>query len=169
MAHGRRPGHTLAGDAGCPRQAGGWRLLHLVPRRTVLIQSGYPPRHEVYPVERAGEPLRFGALRLVRLTLPRERDAFWAEVGAAARRHAGAELSLMRLEGRPTLLLAREPGVRAELAAWARYVTDLMPQARSMDAGPDVLALVVEGLAEQPRLEDDVLALLEEGSHLLVD
>ncbi len=47
-----------------------------------------------------------GALKLVCLSLPPEKHAFWAEISAYAREEAEAELALCRLEGRPVMVLS---------------------------------------------------------------
>jgi hypothetical protein len=117
--------------------------------------------------ERAEEPVRMNEMELVRLELPEEKHPFWAEISEYARREADAELALCRLSGRPTLLLTRDEDVRADLRSWARYVTDLLPGARSVGARPDVVPLVVEDLVDRPELEEDVLNLMSDGAHLL--
>jgi len=117
--------------------------------------------------EQAGAVRMMGETKLVLLALPAERHPFWEEIGAFARREAGAPVSLCRLEGRPTLLLACDRSVRFDLRDWARYVTDLMPAAYSVGARPHVVPLVVEGLAEDAALSEEVLSLLAEGAHLL--
>jgi hypothetical protein len=115
----------------------------------------------------AGEPLRMGQARLVYLRLPRERQAFWEEVGGYAREAAGVELSLCHLAGRPLMVLARSGEGRMDLRPWARYVTDVLPAAAAVDARADQVALIVSGLAEDAGLAQDVLRLLAEGAHLL--
>ncbi len=117
--------------------------------------------------ERAGEPRPMGDMKLVFLSLSPPRQPFWAEISAYAREETGAELSLCHLEGRPTLLLTCSPVVRADLRVWARYVTDLMPAAMIVSARTDFVALVVQGLAQDTGLRDEVLALLGEGAYLL--
>ncbi len=54
-----------------------------------------------------------------------------------------------------------------DLQVWVRYVTDLLPAARSVGARPDVVPLIVDGLKERPDLMDEVLELMAEGAHLL--
>ncbi len=103
------------------------------------------------------------------IALPAERHAFWSEVSAYARRRVDVPLSLCHLMGRSVLLLARRPSLRADLRVWARYVTDLMPQAQSVGARPEVVPLVIEGLAEDPGLIEEALGLMREGAHLLRD
>jgi len=118
--------------------------------------------------ERAAEPLRMGEMKLVCLSLPPGKHAHWAEISAYAREEAEAELALCRLEGRQVMLLCRGREPRVDLQAWARYVTDLLPQARSVGARADVVPLIVEGLNERAAAwTDEVLGLLLEGAHLL--
>ncbi len=120
-----------------------------------------------FAAEQAEEPLQMGEQKLVCLTVPRRRQCFWAEVSAYARQEAEAEFSLCRLEQRPTVVLAREPALRVDLRQWARYVTDLLPSARCVGAREDVVPLVVQGLDEDPGLQNEVLGLLRDGAHLL--
>jgi hypothetical protein len=117
--------------------------------------------------ENAEEARRMGTMELVWLGLPPERHAFWAEMGAYAREAADAELSLCHLQGRPVILLCRGPGLRVDLRVWMRYVTDLLPAARTAGAKPDVVPLVVDGLNDDPGLKREVLSLLGDGAHLL--
>jgi len=117
--------------------------------------------------EKAQEPRPMGEMRLVLLSLPASRQPFWAEIGAYARQERAAELSLCCLEGRSVMLLARGPAVRADLRDWARYVTDLLPAARSIGAEAGVVPLVVQGLTGDEGLREEVLSLLAEGAHLL--
>jgi hypothetical protein len=117
--------------------------------------------------ERVGEPLQMGALKLVCLSLPPGRHAYWAETSAYAREQAGVELALCRLEGRPVMVITRGREPWVDLQVWARYVTDLLPAARSVGARPDVVPLIVDGLKERPGLMDEVLELMAEGAHLL--
>jgi hypothetical protein len=117
--------------------------------------------------ERASEPRPMSTFRLVCLSLPREKHAFWAEISAYARELAEAELALCRLEGRPVMVLTRGREPWVDLQVWARYVTDLLPAARSVGARPDVVPLIVDGLRERPGLMDEVLELMAEGAHLL--
>ena len=117
--------------------------------------------------ERASDARPMGALKLVCLSLPRDKHAFWAEISAYARERAEAELALCRLEGRPVLLVSRGREPWVDLQVWVRYVTDLLPAARSLGARPDVVPLVVDGLKERPGLTDEVLGLMAEGAHLL--
>jgi len=116
----------------------------------------------------SAEPLRrMGDLKLVFVDIPPEREPFWQEIGAYARESAGAELSLCRLADRPVLVLAREPEVKADLQAWARYVTDTLPSVRTVDARETVVPLVAPGAAAGPALKDEVLAAMSSGVHLL--
>ncbi len=108
-----------------------------------------------------------GARRLVTVPVPEGKHAFWAEIGAFARTAAEAQLSLCHLQGRLVMVLAREAGLRADLRSWARYVTDLMPEAQTVGARPDTVPLLVDGLDEDPGLRQVVLALLQDGAHLL--
>lgn len=117
--------------------------------------------------DNAGEPTQMGEMKLVFFSLPRPRHPFWAEISEHAREATGAELSLCRLQGRPVMLLSRDADVRADLRVWARYVTDLLPGARSVGAQPDVVPLVIDRLAEDPGLHDEVLSLMKDGAHLL--
>jgi len=117
--------------------------------------------------ENAREPSQMGSIKLVRLSVPLAMHAFWEEVGRYAREASDAELSLCRLEGRPVLLLACAEKVRTDLRAWARYVTDMLPGSRTVGARARVVPLMVEGLAEDAALEEEVLALLADGAHLL--
>ncbi len=113
------------------------------------------------------EPMLMGELKLARVALPPWAHFFWSEASARARAHAEAELALCRLEGRPTLVLTRQAGLRLDLRTWARYVTDLMPEVRSVEASPEAVPLVVAGLPDTPGLMDEVLRLMGEGAHLL--
>ncbi|MHC4480190.1 MAG: hypothetical protein ACYS1C_04385, partial [Planctomycetota bacterium] len=114
------------------------------------------------------QPLRgMGGLKLVAVSLPRPRQPFWAEISAYARQEQEAELSLCHLEGRAVMILASGARVRADLRDWARYVTDLLPAARSIGARASVVPLLVRGLPEDPGLKEEVLGLLAEGAHLL--
>ncbi len=117
--------------------------------------------------QRASEPRPMGALKLVCLSLPPEKHAFWAEISAYAREEAEAELALCRLEGRPVMVVSRGREPWLDLQVWVRYVTDLLPAARSVGARPDVVPLFVDGLKERPDLMDEVLELMAEGAHLL--
>ncbi|MFW6118951.1 MAG: hypothetical protein ACOC7S_01295 [Planctomycetota bacterium] len=117
--------------------------------------------------EEAGDPLRMGESRLVCVALPPDRQCFWAEISAYAREEAEADVSLCRMLGRPTVVLARGSEFRADLREWARYVTDLMPAARSVGAREEVVPLVVDGLDEDPGLQRELLNLLRDGAHLL--
>jgi len=117
--------------------------------------------------ERAEPPRRMGDMTLVCVSVPAERSAFWAEIGAYAREDAEAELSLCSLEGRSVMILAREPGTRADLRAWARYVTDLLPMTRVVQARADFVPLVVGGLKEDAQRKEDVLNVMADGAHLL--
>ncbi|MCK4374179.1 MAG: hypothetical protein KAX19_02585, partial [Candidatus Brocadiae bacterium] len=71
------------------------------------------------------------------------------------------------LEGRSVMLLACDAALRVDLRVWMRYVTDLVPAARSVGARPDVVPLVVRGLADDPGLREEVLSLMADGAHLL--
>ena len=114
------------------------------------------------------EPLRrMGDLKLVFVSIPPEQEPFWQEIGAYARASAGAELSLCQLADRPVLVLAREPEVRADLQAWARYVTDTLPGVRTVDAREAVVPLVASPAVAGPAFKDEVLAAMSDGVHLL--
>ncbi|MHC4592362.1 MAG: hypothetical protein ACYS8L_06665 [Planctomycetota bacterium] len=115
----------------------------------------------------AGEPKVMGSMKMVVVSLQRAMQPFWAEIAAHARQEADAELSLCHLEGRPVMLLARGREVRTDLRAWARYVTDLLPGARSIGARPDVIPLLIPGLGEDVALRAEVLNLMADGAHLL--
>jgi len=117
--------------------------------------------------ESAREPRSVGEMKLVLLSLPPSKHPFWAEVSACARQETNSELSLCHLEGRPVMLLACGPAVRADLRVWVRYVTDLMPAATTVSAQADLVALVVQGLAQDVGLRDEVLNLLADGAYLL--
>jgi len=117
--------------------------------------------------ECAADVREMGAMKLVKVVLPRERHAFWAEVSAAARRAAGAELSLCHLAGRSVVVLGREAECRADLRAWARYLTDSMAGAQALAETEDAVPVVVDALARQPALLERVLDILREGAHLL--
>lgn len=117
--------------------------------------------------ERASEPRPMGTLKLVCLSLPPDKHAFWSEISAYARQETASELALCRLEGRSAMVLTRGREPWVDLQVWARYVTDLMPAARSVGARPDVVPLVVDGLQDRPAMMDEVLSLMAEGSHLL--
>lgn len=119
--------------------------------------------------ERSEEPIPLGELKLVCFDLPPGKHAFWREVSAYAREQAEAPLALGRLVDRPTLLLTRDRDLRVDLRTWARYVTDLMPEATRVGARPDVVPLVVKGLNARPALKNDVLSLMKDGAHLLKD
>ncbi|MFO8007223.1 MAG: hypothetical protein R6V05_05735 [Candidatus Brocadiia bacterium] len=108
-----------------------------------------------------------GSRRLVTVPVPRDKHAFWAETGAFARAASEAQLSLCHLQGRLVMVLAREADLRADLRSWARYVTDLMPEAQTVGARPDTVPLVVDGLDDDPDLLKVVLDLLADGAHLL--
>ncbi len=120
-----------------------------------------------FALEAAQEPRRMGEKNLVFVSLPPVKHPFWAEIGAYARQQKDAELSLCHLEGRSVMVLACEPVVRADLRVWARYVTDLMAAAQSVGAQPDSVPLVIQGLANDPGLRDEVLSLMADGAHLL--
>jgi len=117
--------------------------------------------------EHAGEPLPMGEMKLVTITLPAPRQPFWVEVSRYARQEAEAELSLCCLGGRSVMLLEAESSVRADLRTWARYVTDLLPPAQTVGARPQVVPIVVRGLADDPGLVNEALRLMTEGAHLL--
>ena len=114
-----------------------------------------------------GNCRKMRGVKLVLLNLAPPRHPFWAEVSRYARQEAGAEVSLCALEGRSVLLIGRETASQVDLAAWARYVTDMLPAARAIGRQPDVVTLYVQGLAEAPQLRDEVVRLMEEGAHLL--
>jgi len=120
-----------------------------------------------FAARQAEEPLRMGERRLVCVGVPPDKQCFWAEVSGCAREEAEADVSLCRLLGRPTVVLARGPEFRTDLREWARYVTDLMPAARSVGAREDVVPLVIDGLDEDPGLQKELLGLLRDGAHLL--
>ena len=115
----------------------------------------------------AEEPIRMRQSTLVTIDIPAGRHPFWEEICASACAQTETEFCLCRLVGRPTLVLTRAAGSRMDLRRWARYVTDMLPQAQSVDAAPQAVPLVVEGLVHDPLLKREVLRLLEEGAHLI--
>jgi len=117
--------------------------------------------------QNAREPQAVGEMKLVFVTVPAPSQRFWAEIGSYARREKGAELSLCHLEGRSVLVLACNAELRVDLRVWAGYVTDMWPAVSVAGARPDAVPLLVYGLAQEPRLGDEVLRLLTEGAHLL--
>lgn len=124
-------------------------------------------QNRAFARENAGEPRVMGRMKLVFLSLPPDKQPFWAEVSAYARQAAEAGLSLCHLEGRSVMLLACDADLRVDLRVWMRYVTDLVPAARSVGARPDVVPLVVRGLADDLGLREEVLSLMADGAHLL--
>ena len=90
-------------------------------------------------------------------------------LGSLARGKPGAALVTITVwfTIRSVLLIGRETASQVDLAAWARYVTDMLPAARAIGRQPDVVTLYVQGLAEAPQLRDEVVRLMEEGAHLL--
>ena len=123
--------------------------------------------NRAFACQNAGQPRIMGEMKLVSLSLSPPKHAFWADISEYAREAAGSGLSLCRLEGRQVMLLSRGREVRIDLRVWARYVTDLLPAARSVGGQPDVVPLVVDGLADDSGLQDEVLTLLKDGAHLL--
>ncbi len=117
----------------------------------------------------AAGPLPVGEHKLVVVVIPRERHAFWCEIGEFARAHKGAELCLCHLEGRCVLILSRGPDTRVDLRIWARYLTDLMPRAHAVGERPEAVPVFVEGLREDAGLRDEAVRILQEGAHLLAD
>jgi hypothetical protein len=93
--------------------------------------------------------------------------AFWPEISACARRLGEAQLSLCSLQDRRAVLLGREPEARADLRAWARYLTDSMPEVRALPAEEGAIPLVTTSPAASPALKDEMLRVLTEGAHLL--
>jgi hypothetical protein len=130
---------------------------------------GVDEQNRRFAEEHCRELQPMGEHRMAFVALPRQRHAFWAEVGAYARAHLKVPLSLCHLTGRSVLLLARERSLRADLRVWARYVTDLMPPAQSVGARPAVVPLVVRGLADDPGMIEEAVGLLRDGAHLLRD
>jgi len=108
-----------------------------------------------------------GEHRLVCVDIPADRHAFWREIGDQARVQSGAQFSLCHLVGRPVLVLARGRDQRVDLREWARYLTDLMPQASAIGGRPEVVPLFVKGLNEDPGLMQEAITVLQDGAHLL--
>ncbi len=117
--------------------------------------------------EHAADARTMGETRVVALELPADFHPFWEEAGRYAREAAEAQVSVCLLTGRPVAVIARDAGEGADLRAWARYVTDLMPSARTVGAQPEMVPLVVPGLREDHAVLHEVLDLMADGAHLL--
>jgi hypothetical protein len=105
--------------------------------------------------------------KLTTIAIPPGHHAFWREIGALARAQAGAEFCLCHLLGRPVLVLTRNPEERMDLRRWARYLTDLMPEALAVGEQPDAVPLFVRGLDSDLGLRHEAIGILRDGAHLL--
>ncbi len=115
----------------------------------------------------AEEPVEMGGHKLVPLSVPPGRHAFWREISDQARAQSGAQFCLCQLLGRPVLILSRGPDQRVDLRPWTRYLTDLMPQAHTVGGQPEAVPLFVRGLTEDPGLRAEAIQILRDGAHLL--
>ncbi len=164
--------HVLKGD----RQRLGELVGMLVEKRRdeALARHGEAAARKqeqihAYAESHAEDPLQMGPHRLVCVTVGGEMRVFWEEIGARARAERESDLSLCFLEDRRAALLAREPGSRLNIRAWARYVTDLMPDVTSVSPQRDVVPFVVDDPRGASARKRELIEVMSGGSHLLDD
>ena len=147
---------------------------------TVLArgQVGTVPRQLMQRTERvekenqriAGEQhdaRRMGEVRVVFVELPRDKTAFWRDIGAAAMETADAGIGLIHPDAADVTLFLKDPTRRLDLQAWLRYLTDCMPGSETLDGGPDWTPVHIQNLGTDPTVKRQLLDILRGGAHLL--
>lgn len=117
----------------------------------------------------ASDPRPMREYTLTRVEVPVDLHCFWREISAYARSKRGADFCLCHLADRPVLVISRGHEHRMDLRRWARYVTDVIPEAAAIDPAAGAVPLYVRGLANDAGLADEVERALKDGAHLLAD
>jgi len=120
-----------------------------------------------FAADNAAESVPVGERELVVIAIPRARHAFWPEISSYARAGTGADFCLCVLTGRPVMILSRGPEQRADLRTWVRYLTDMLPGATTVGAGPEAVPIVAAALKQDAGLVQEAVRTLRQGAHLL--